>query len=230
MFYIAICDNSELVCEKIEKHTQTMENIGTEVFYSSDSLYSAIIDGKYFDMIFLNVQFDDGMSGIELGKKIQDDLQNEKTKIVYISDSTDHAIKLFASRPMDFLIKPFDEKKTAEAIRKAMALSAIESEHFEFKINQTFFKVMLKDIIYFESSGRNVIINTINGKYKIYDKLCNIENRISKNFIRVHQSYLVNKEYIQRYKYDELTLLHDKIIPISNSYRKDVRYKILNNI
>lgn len=59
-------------------------------------------------MIFLDIMMP-VKSGVEVGKIIRNDLKDNITQIVFISSENKYAMDLFEIRPMNFLIKPFDE-------------------------------------------------------------------------------------------------------------------------
>lgn len=46
-------------------------------------------------------------------------------------------------------------------------------------------------------------------------------------FLRIHQSFLVNTLYVRRIQYDRLTLDDGTELPISQSYRRVVRGRLL---
>ncbi|MEL7568552.1 MAG: response regulator [Dehalobacterium sp.] len=76
-----------------------------EVFFSGEKLYQFICEGACFDIVFLDIELPK-ISGIDIGKKIRDEMHDETTKIVYISGKDSYAMGLFDVRPLNFLIKP----------------------------------------------------------------------------------------------------------------------------
>lgn len=68
-------------------------------------MYQFICEGACFDIVFLDIELPK-ISGIDIGKKIRDEMHDETTKIVYISGKDSYAMGLFDVRPLNFLIKP----------------------------------------------------------------------------------------------------------------------------
>ena len=62
------------------------------------------------------------------------------------------------------------------------------------------------------------------------EKLDEIEKRIPENvFLRIHKSYLVNKNYVKEFTYEWVKMLNGDVLNISKINRADVRRKILES-
>ena len=82
----------------------------------------------------------------------------------------------------------------------------------------------LADILYFESDRRQITLYTKQGACTYYEKLDTIEKQLcTKDFVRCHQSFLVNAKEIRTVKADVLTLLNGDTLPVSKSRRESVR-------
>ena len=231
MFSIAVCDDEILICSQIEKYLETYietKDVQVEVYYSAEKLYKDLYDGVYYDLIFLDIEFPKE-NGVDIGNRIRNDLNNEKTHIVYISGKEKYAMRLFDVRPLHFLIKPFTREQIVNLLEKAMRLSDIYYDYFEFKVEQSFVKCLYSDIVYFESQARKIIMHTVNEDYELYGKLNSLEKEIHKSFLRVHQSYLVNPLYIKKYESNQIILIDGETLPVSQARRKEVRQKLLQN-
>ena len=127
MYRIAVCDDDKIVSSHIEKvilNFGKCENIvvDVDVYHSGEGLINEIKKGEYYDLIFLDIEFKMS-SGIEVGKLIRDQMKNDATHIVYISAYSNYALDLFKIRPLDFLIKPFEDKEIILNLKKSMELS-----------------------------------------------------------------------------------------------------------
>ena len=63
--------------------------------------------------------------------------------------------------------------------------------------------------------------------YEFYGKLKEVAKCLSEDFIMIHQSYVINKEYVFRYTYETVELIDGTILTISLANRKLVRDKLL---
>lgn len=95
--------------------------------------------------------------------------------------------------------------------------------YFRYSYQRMNHKVLIRDILYFESSKRKVFIVTREETFELYGKLNEIENslRVCKlSFLRVHQSFLVNYKHIKGQSYDFVVMDNGKKISISEDRRK----------
>lgn len=222
MLYIAICDDDAVLCNHIESYLwdyiQT-KTVKVDIYYTGEKLYKAMCDGQHYDLVFLDIEFKE-MNGVELGRKIREELNNNNVQIVYISGKQEYAMDLFSVRPMNFLIKPFSKQDLLSNLEMAIRLVQAQNNCFECKSEAEWIRIPYGQILYFESDNRKVNIHTEQGIKTMYGILNKISEITPKDFIRIHQSYLINRIYIKKWKHNEVTLVNDEIIPVSNTYRK----------
>jgi DNA-binding LytR/AlgR family response regulator len=178
-------------------------------------------------LVFLDILFGPP-KGIVVGHKIREDLQNENIHIVYISGAEQYAMKLFKSRPFDFLIKPFGKEEVMKVIEKSMDLTDLYNQSFEFQYDKVRYSILYSEIIYFESKARKVLIHTANEVYEFYGKINNVQQDVNGKFYRVHQSYMINPTYVQQFLYDKVIMRNGTVISISKNYRNGIRKLLLN--
>lgn len=228
MFRVAICDDQEIICTFIEGtilnySENTLVEIEVEVFYSGETLCEFIEKEHGFDLIILDIELK-CISGIEVGRKIREEMQDEITKILYISGVQGYAMDLFETRPFNFLIKPLEEEMIIKYLEKAIQLTEKEKKFFEFGTGRVFYKLPYEEILYFESEDKKIRVIAKNDIYEYYGKLSDIEKSISnKEFLLIHKSYIVNYLYVSEARYERLRLTNGRELPISQPYRKAVR-------
>lgn len=84
-------------------------------------------------------------------------------------------------------------------------------------------KVLIRDILYFESNKRKVRIVTEDKIFELYGKLNEIEKSLKEckaSFLRVHQSYLVNYKHVKGQSYDFVVMDNERKISISEDRRR----------
>lgn len=231
MFHVAICDDEKAICTGIESclaEYSGTDQIETTLFDDGKALCCAMRQGACFDLVFLDIEMS-SMDGVSAGRVIREELQNEKTHIVYISGKQQYAMELFQIRPLHFLVKPFTKQQVMEVLDKAMRLTTGYRDYFEFQSEQNYHRCFYSDIMYFESSARKIMLHTQSEIFTFYGKLNDIEKETGEAFLRIHQSFLVNPLYIIQYKADEIMLKDGRTLPISKSLRSNVRKTILKD-
>lgn len=75
------------------------------------------------------------------------------------------------------------------------------------------------NILFIKATGNNhqLEINTLDNRYTVYDTLKHIQESLTPDFVRCHNSYIVNIKqikYINRHQYI-ICLINDKLLPVS---------------
>jgi len=192
-----------------------------ELFYDGASLYKKMSLGKRYDLIFLDL-FMLGMDGIRVGDEIRRRLGNEEVEIVYMSYAVTDPEAVIENRPMKFLRKPFHRKRVFDIMDYARKLGSCCRQQFFFRKNNIYYQIPYGEILYFQSSGRKIEIHMVNGKNEFYGKLSEIlERGLPEHFVQIHQSYIINKEFIVEFKADRIYLKGETgYFSISRTFRR----------
>ena len=86
--------------------------------------------------------------------------------------------------------------------------------------------IQIKDIAYFTSMDKKIVIVKKDGEEEFYGKLKNIAENLPVEFIMIHQSYIINQAYVREYSYETVKMVNGENLNISKPYRKETRRKI----
>lgn len=231
MCQIAICDcdfkisgNIEQMIHKLAQDTSII--IHTEVFGSGEELYAHLKAGYRFDVILTDIILKE-LNGIELGKKIRNELGNTLLKIVFISDRPDLLKDAFEARPDDFVEKPienpsFEDRLTYVIMRMIDMIFSNKKDFFSYQVGLQQCRELIKDIYYFEVRKGTVFIKTVFGMDNFCGSLIDIIKKVDEeDFFRVHKNYLVNCYHIRNYTGYDVCLSNGESIPMGvNNYKK----------
>lgn len=231
MYKIGICDDGENICASIEHMLlqyalEKNIEVDTDVWYTGESLRDYLVSGGHLDILFLDIELFK-MTGIEVGGYIRNQLDNMGLQIVYISGKASYAQKLFKTQPLDFLVKPILQEQINEVLDIALKIAKKRNGRFEFQQGKDYYYIPMGDIVYLGSEGRKVKILTTKASFEFYGRLKEAAKYLSEDFIMIHQSYIINKEYVLRYTYEMVELVDGTILTISQANRKLVRDKLL---
>ena len=238
MIRIAICDDDILFAGNLETMVQKEAvkqgmNVETEVFSDGIDLKKSFNDVyDKFDLIYLDIEMK-RMNGIEIARQIR--RFDKSVLIIYISSHDQYLKELFEVEPFRFLSKPLDIGKFSQYFEDACIRFRENEQGFQFMFNKEFKKIQIKNIVYFESRNRVVHIFLKNGEEeRFYGKLNEVEKEMeikNKNFLRIHQSYLVNYDYVYSMNFASLVVEKNdesKIeLQISEDRQKKVRRKLM---
>lgn len=233
MYNIGICDDGVNICTSIEnmliQNAQEKNiQIDINIWYTGEGLKDYLATGSHLDILFLDIELFK-MTGIEVGSYIRNQLDNMGMQIVYISGKASYAQQLFKTQPLDFLVKPILRQQINDVMDMAVRIIKKRNERFEFHQGKDYYYVPMGDIVYLESEGRKVKVATLKTTFEYYGRLKDAAKQLTEDFIMIHQSYIINKEYVFRYAYEMVELVDGTILTISLANRKLVRDKILRD-
>lgn len=232
MLSIAICDDDAQTCAQIENvllryQQKYFMELEIEPYYTGESLWQALQKGIHFDLIFLDIELVT-TDGVLLAERIRWELQNELVQIVYISIHEDHALRLFRTRPLNFLVKPLTEEMIMDTVQDTARLLHLTKPYLTFTSEWKHYKVPFADILYLRSQGHKILVVTAKQQYSFYGKLSELDLDFAhSSFIVISKSYIVNYLYIAQASYQEIKMTNGDICPISQSYRSKVRQKLM---
>ncbi|SDZ77549.1 two component transcriptional regulator, LytTR family [Arachidicoccus rhizosphaerae] len=157
------------------------------------------------DLIFLDIQMP-GQNGFELLSELV-----SAPKVIFTTAFDEYALKAFEVNALDYLLKPVDSKRLAEAIQKLSAqfqsqvqqkenkTVLTENEQFFVKDGDKCWFVKLSDVRLFESAGNYAKVYFDNYKPLILKSLNALEERLDEHhFFRVNRKHIVNLKWISK--------------------------------
>ena len=117
-----------------------------------------------------------------------------------------------------------------EVIICGIKLHERKKQVFEYCVKGYNYKVSYKDIVYFYSRDKKINIVLKNEERQFNGKLKNIAKAVPHNFILIHQSYLINLDFVTECSYELVKMNNGALLNISHPYRKIVREKITRNV
>lgn len=222
MLSIAICDDEKNICRYIEKRTSEClakadEEADIQVFYDGSPLLDICRkEPACFDIIFLDIKMKT-INGVECAKLLRE--TGVESLIVFVTSSaeyvfTGYEVKAFRYILKNDLVNAFDRifSECLEELRRKAV------DFFTIKTAAEVRNIALNDILYFESDRRVLTIHTRKGETTFYGKLDDIQKDLrEKDFIRTHQSFLVNALKIKAVKKDNVELADGTVLPVSKS-------------
>ena len=231
-----IVDDEALARESIREAVRQFDDI--EVISECANGFEAVQAVQQFkpDLIFLDIQMPklDGFDVVEL-------LGKEAPAIIFVTAYDEYALRAFEAEALDYLLKPVSSQRlqrSIERVREQLQSKApremerLIDHHQENMAPLT--RILIRDgmdihiipdedIIYVEAKEDYVKFHTEERGYMKLEKMSNLERKLdTRNFCRIHRSYLLNINYlvkIEPYSKDSriAKLKNGKSLPISRS-------------
>ncbi len=228
MLTIAICDDEKKICDYIENRTTEFlakNDLEAEVsvFYDGSELLKKCENNtQHFDIIFLDIKMKT-LNGVECAKLLRDIGVN--SLIVFITSSAEYVFSGYEVKAFRYILKTDLVNAFSRVFSECLLeLKKLDTSFFTVKTSSNVKNIPLSDILYFESNKRLLNIHTKNEVVSFYEKLDNVENELKeKDFIRIHQSFLVNAQKIKSVSKDSVLLSNDFSLPVSKSKATKVK-------
>jgi len=214
-------------CPEIEESTIMTSSVDALKYLSKSDI----------DILFLDIEMP-YLSGIDLVEVLP------KNKIPYLVFTTAHksyAIKAFELNAIHYLLKPIDPEQLKEVISRIKGadknlntqLHTLDTPEKKLNVvnlpsGQDYEIVMVSDIVRLQGSGSYTTFYLQNEREIVVSKrLAYYQKKLSPtNFIRTHQSHLVNMNFIKRYSRSDggyVTLKNENTVPVSKSMKEQVK-------
>ncbi|MCX6185170.1 MAG: LytTR family DNA-binding domain-containing protein [Flavobacterium sp.] len=175
------------------------------------------------DLIFLDVEMP-----VINGFDFLDGLK-QKPQIVFITSKAEYALKAFDYDATDYLQKPIALDRFNASVKRALDFHLLkndnsdeDAEHIFIKSNQKKLKIFTSKIKWIEAFGDYVKVVTEEDSNLVLSTMKSFEKDLSKDkFIRVHKSYIINIDKVERFnsKYAEIGVTK---IPLSRNKKEDL--------
>jgi len=165
------------------------------------------------DLVFLDIQMPK-LTGFEVLELI-----DNPPLIIFSTAYDQYAIRAFEMNATDYILKPYSRERFSQAVRKALSnlqggtsarpdiqglLKTAEEkdellQRIAVKSRHKVHVIAVNEIVYLEAEGDYVMIHTGDGKYLKEKTMKYFESHLEvEKFIRIHRSYIVNAESIER--------------------------------
>lgn len=186
-----------------------------------------------FDIIFLDVMMP-VLNGFEIAEKIREiDLYVD---IIFVTSMVNDTQVGYDYNAKGYLHKPVNQEQISRLMERLQLEYQRRSDiHsgglYEINIKRSAgggkYLLRLSDVLYFEGAGNDTISKTLDDSFIFWKKLGDVESELEgKGFLRIHQSFLVNKSKIFQNFGKHLVLRNGETIPISRRYQKLVREEL----
>lgn len=222
---ILICDDESLIAEDLRKMLtdRYTQDISVELCGSAEELKKKCAAEK-FDIAFIDIVLDDG-SGINAVSEICSEAPDMKY-IFMTAHVREYAEDIFVgAKPYGYIGKPIIADKVYYYIDRLEKELRMASGVLRTGRGKQETELQFSNICRIESVKRKLYFTCVNGTVEVYDKMNTVEASLDERFIRCHQSYIVNADFIAEFGTDTLTMKDGTEISITRKYRRTARQR-----
>lgn len=222
MLNVSVIDDDKLSRHILKKYIVQTDFLNFHKEH--DSAVSALGDNDInsSDLIILDVEMPE-LNGLEFLERTE-----LKPQVIITSINYDYAVRAFDFDVTDFLAKPVQYGRFLQSIYRAQrrieetTVDNRNSNHIYIKSNNGYSRINFDEIVYIEAYSDYMNIHTTKERFTALSTMKAIEERLPKSkFIRVHRSYMVHLDKINRFE-DNMIRLGEKVIPVSRSCKENL--------
>ena len=226
---IGICDDDPSVVKILAASLKDLYVFDILIlpFDSAFSLLTYMEDtqNERLDILFLDIRLR-GQSGIRVAIEIQQ--KWPEVQIIFCSGYPEYVQEIFQVEPVYFLLKPFDRKSVKMAVDRAVKyMEEIDQKMITLVSQGEVRTFRVREIYYVESNKHLLNIWCGNECYETRERLNDFAKRLPDEFVRCHQSYLVNINRIRSLTSTGIKLFDGRELPVSRSRYRQTREALL---
>ena len=191
--------------------------------FSNASETRNCIANRKVDLLFLDIEMP-----VQSGFDLLDGLKN-RPQIIFVSSKSDYALRAFDYAALDYLQKPVTKERFYKAAQKALDFHQLkkdgpeeEGEFIFVKSNLKNFKIYIDKIKWVEAFGDYIKIITEDESHLVLSTMKAFEGELpADKFLRVHKSYIINIEKVERFN-SKFAEIGSAKIPLSRNKKEDL--------
>lgn len=214
---ICICDKDLFIRKKLQqfiKAFEIAENVFEFCFFSNgEDMLKSINNSVKFDIVFLDIDLKD-VNGITIAERIKETAP--KTIIIFLSGVSDYIFEAFRLEVLHFLVKPIKENEFKEVFNRALKKYTSLNSTLILKWKNERYCISIDEISFVEGYNRHLCVHTASGNYEAVGKIVDLYEILKNhNFVRIHQGFVVNMQYIKNFKTEDVELTDGTKVMVS---------------
>jgi len=212
-----VIDDEPLAIRLLENHIAKIAELKLVATATNALEAYRILQTQEVDLLFLDIQMPD-LNGIEFLRSM-----NKKPSTIFTTAYREFAIEGFELEAVDYLLKPITFERFFKSVDRV--LRNVKKENDDdfviFKSAGFSRKILLKDIIYFESIGNDIQVvlqdeRIMVPKMSVSELATHLQH---KGFLRIHRSFIINQNQVTAISNHEVRIGKTSI-PVGRSFRE----------
>ncbi|MFM9989622.1 LytR/AlgR family response regulator transcription factor [Flavobacterium sp.] len=229
-FNCIIVDDDEIDRLRVVSYTKKYPNLKIVGIFENAEDALSLLEKEKIDILFLDIDMPN-MSGLDFRKQTM-----QVPICVYITSHPEHAVESFELEALDFIIKPINFERFSKTVERIEAFLEIKTKAQLFELSlggdticikegHHQHKVKLHDILYLEALKDYTLIVTNSKRHCVLMSIGNLLKESNfQSFVRIHRSYAIQKQYIDKKTTSEVLLNNGVLLPIGRSYKDNLSF------
>lgn len=194
---------------------QLLEELGASVLGEAESATQALerCEALQPELLFLDIQMP-GLTGLQLAAALRQ--SHPAVLIVFVTGYSEHAVSAFEHAALDYLVKPVGKERLKQTLIRAeerlrsqptapdeeLPLPTTPLKRLPIRQDYSVLLPRVEEVRCAVAQDKRVVVRTAEGEYRTYYTLNQLERLLPEaQFLRVHDSTIVNLEFIAELLY-----------------------------
>lgn len=231
-----IVEDEQPAVKVLIQHISSFPELQVEAVCHTAMDAMAILQKSRIDILFLDIQLPK-MNGIQLLNTL-----SQKPIVILTTAFREFALQGYELEVTDYLLKPISFERFAKAVGRLYKFNQnthepvhdnntrILADPFIYvKIDREFQRIALDELLYVESIKNHVKLVTKHKAFITLMSISEIELKLPPNFLRIHRSFIVSTQYIQKFT-QTYVIIEGQTIPVGNHYKMVFQKWIQKNL
>jgi DNA-binding LytR/AlgR family response regulator len=230
-----IVDDEPVARKVIKEYLEDIEFLELAGMAENPLKADALLAGGQVDLLFLDINMP-RLSGIEFLRASAG--RPHQPMVIITTAYAEYALDGFELDVVDYLVKPFSFERFLRACNKARSkfgerhaviLADARPDHFFVKCDGSLVKVLYEELEYVEALTNYIVLHTAARQLIVYLTMKGVLAHLpADRFVKVHKSFIVNKDSIKSIRGNVLQLDAAEI-PVSQHYYEAAMQEILKD-
>lgn len=220
-----IVDDEPKAIDLLTNYLQHFSSIELVATFRNGVKAFEFLSKEAIDLIFLDISMPH-ISGISLSKMLP-----ENVKVIFTTAYSEYAVESYEIHAVDYLVKPISLERFTKSISRVLSNNGPTINDKDnillVKSGSETFRIDSSSILFLKKDGNYMDYHCINRKIMARETVQESLDKLPKNFVQTHKSYIVNTDKIISYGKNELNI-GTETIPVSETFRSEVLKRLDN--
>lgn len=207
----------------LKKYIEDFETLELKATFSNAIQAMEFLKTEEVDLIFLDIHLPK-ISGIDFLKVLPN-----PPAVILTTAFSEYALESYEFNVVDYLLKPFSFQRFVKAVSKvpiqqdnqSLDNDEIVKKEIFIKSGYEHIKVIINNILFIKSDADYTEIILLEKKHLSSEPLRYwLENLDNNQFMRVHKSYIVNTNKIEKVSSNQIFLDEKTVVPIGRAFKE----------